>query len=74
MSSTVNEIFKDLADDLAYEMLQQFKSDVRDKLRDYSNVWNHPIVDDSNDYNKIEKLAIQIFAKELLINPNQLGN
>ena len=57
---------KNLPEILAKEIFDLYKTEVRETLIDYSQVWDSEEVEDSDDFAKIEAEAIQIFAKRLI--------
>ena len=58
---------KNLPEILAKEIFDLYKTEVRETLIDYSQVWDSEEVEDSDDFAKIEAEAIQIFVKQRLL-------
>lgn len=57
---------KNLPEILAKEIFDLYKSEVRETLMDYSQVWDSDEVEDSDDFAKIEAKALKIFVKQLI--------
>jgi hypothetical protein len=57
---------KNLPEILAKEIFDLYKSEVRETLMDYSQVWDSGQVEDSDDFAKIEAKALKIFVKQLI--------
>ena len=52
--------------EISKEIFDLYKSEVRETLMDYSQVWDSDEVEDSDDFAKIEAKALKIFVKQLI--------
>lgn len=57
---------KELSETLCEEMIQRFNEDVRNKLFDWSKIWDDEVCEDSDVYYQIEKEAMKRFAVHLV--------